>query len=90
MIIEGLLSLVRNLLELLLAPIQIPDLPESVQGVISQAMTYLLDGLGIFCAFTHYQFLITLLALVIIIDASMLIYKFVRWVLKKVPAAGIE
>lgn len=90
MIIEALLTLIKRLLELLLAPIQIPDLPDSVQSVISQAMTYLLDGLGIFAAFTHYQFLMALLALVIVIEAAMLVYKFVLWVLKKIPAAGIE
>ena len=90
MILEGLLTVIQKLLEVLLAPIQIPDLPPSVQDIITQAMTYLLDGLGIFAAFTHYQFLMALLAIVIIIEAAMLIYKFVLWILKKIPAAGIE
>lgn len=90
MIIEALLTLIKKLLELLLSPIQIPDLPDSVQSVITQAMAYLLDGLGIFAAFTHYQFLMALLALVIIIEVAMLVYKFVLWILKKIPAAGIE
>ena len=90
MILEGLLSVIQTLLEALLAPIHIPDLPATVENVISQAMTYLLDGLGIFAAFTHYQFLMALLAIVVIIEAAMLVYKFVLWILKKIPVAGIE
>lgn len=90
MILEGLLSVIQKLLEALLSPIHIPDLSSSVQNVITQAMTYLLDGLGIFAAFTHYNFLMSLLAIVIIIEAAMLVYKFVLWILKKIPAAGIE
>lgn len=90
MILEGLLAIVQKLLETLLSPINIPDLPSDVSAVITKAMTYLLDGLGIFAAYTHYQFLMALLAIVIIIDAAMLVYKFVLWILRKIPAVGID
>lgn len=90
MIIEGLLTIVKNLLELLLTPIDIPELPESVSTIIQQACTYFADGLGIFAAFTHFSYIMTLFAIVLVIDAAMLIYKFVRWVLQKIPMASIE
>lgn len=90
MILEGLLSVVQKLLTLLLTPINIPPLPENVQTVITQAMGYILDGLGIFAAFTHYQFIMSLVAIVLVIEAAFLLYKFVLWVLKKIPAAAIE
>lgn len=90
MIIEGLLSVVQKLLTLLLSPINIPSLPSNVQSVITQAMDYILDGLGIFAAFTHYQFIMALVAIVLVIEAAFLLYKFVLWILKKIPAAAIE
>lgn len=90
MIIESLLTIFSNLLELMLSPIDIPDLPSSVDSVLNQGIVYMSDGLGIFAAFTHYQFIMSLFAIVLIIDAAMLVYKFVCWVLKKIPMAGME
>lgn len=90
MIIEGLLSVVQKLLTLLLSPIDIPSLPSNVQSIITQAMGYIIDGLGIFAAFMHYQFVMALIAIVLVIEAAFLIYKFVLWILRKIPAAAIE
>lgn len=90
MIIEGFLNVIKSLLTLLFAPIDIPSLPDSVATVMSSGLSYLLDGLGIFAAFTHYQYIMALFAIVIAIDAAMLVYKFIMWILRKIPAAGIE
>lgn len=90
MIIEGLLNLLSSLLGLLLTPIDIPSLPPEVATTLSAMYGYLADGLGIFAAFTHFSFLITLFGIVIVIDVAMLLYKFIRWVLQKIPMAGIE
>lgn len=90
MIIEALLGLIQDLLELLLSPINIPDLPQNVSTAISTGFGYILDGLGIFAAFTHYQYLCTLLGIVIVIEVAMLVYKFVMWLLKKIPMASVQ
>lgn len=90
MIVSALLSLIKGLLSLLLKPIDIPELPSEVQSVFARALGYLSDGLGIFAAFTHYSYLMTLFGIVLVIQAAMLVYKFVRWVLKKIPMAGID
>lgn len=90
MIIEGLLSVIKKLLMLLLSPIDIPSLPLGVQEVITKGMNYIIDGLGIFAAFTHYQFIMALISIVLVIEAAFLIYKFVLWLLRKIPAALIE
>lgn len=90
MIIEGLLSVIKKLLTLLLSPIDIPSLPSGVQEVISKGMNYIIDGLGIFASFTHYQFIMALISIVLVIESAFLLYKFVLWLLRKVPAAAIE
>lgn len=90
MIIEGLLNLILWLLGLLMTPIDIPDLPQGVSEALSRMSVYLLDGVGIFAAFTHYQFLMALLVIVFVIDASLLLWKFIRWVIQKIPMGGME
>lgn len=90
MIITALLNLIQKLLDFLLSPIEIPQLPEGVEAVFSKALSYLADGLGIFAAFTHFDYIMTLFVTVIVIDSAMLVYKFVRWVLQKIPMAGIK
>lgn len=85
MIVEALLNLVKGLLILLLTPIQIPPLPEGVVTTLEAGTTYMIDGLSIFAAFTHYQYIFGLLAVVLIIQAAMLLYKFVMWIIKKIP-----
>lgn len=90
MIIEGLLNLILWLLGLLMTPIDIPDLPQGVSTALSYMYTYLADGAGILAAFTHYHFLMALLAIVFVIDAALLLWKFIRWVIQKIPMGGME
>lgn len=90
MIIEGLLTLFQRIIGLLLTPINIPSLPEGVQTVMQSVGTYITQGLGLIGAFVHLPFLLSLFAIVVIIDAAMLIYKFIVWVLRKIPMAGME
>lgn len=90
MIIEALLTLIHWLLDLLMTPIDIPSLPEGAQTALSRMYAYLADGLGIFAAFTHYQFIMALFAIVIVIDAALLVWKFIRWVIQKIPMGGME
>lgn len=90
MIVEGLLDLLYGLLDLLLRPIDIPDLPQGVEDVMQTAGSYITQGLGVVAAFTHLSYLTGLFAVVIVIEVAMLLYKFVRWVLQKIPMAAVE
>lgn len=90
MIIEGLLSLIYNLLSLLMTPIDIPDLPSEASTVMSQAAVKLSEGAGILAAFCHYSYIISLVTIIIVIDAALLVWKFIRWILQKIPMAAVE
>lgn len=87
MIVEALLNLVHWLLSLLLTPLHIPELPSGVAAVLSSGLTYLLDGVAIFAALTHYQYILALFSAVLVIQAAMLLYKFIRWLLQKLPVS---
>ena len=56
----------------------------------SDFMEYLQTGLQILAVYTHLEYLLVLIGIVVLIDAAMLIYHFVMWVLKKIPMLGIE
>ena len=60
MIIEGLLTLIYNLLSLLTMTIDIPVLPAQVYTYMDQYFGYLESGLGIVAAYTHLGYLVTL------------------------------
>lgn len=90
MLVSSLLNFLLWLLGLLLTPIDIPDLPENVSTVIAWAMDHLMNGLSIFAAFTHFSYIMILFGIVVVIDAAMLIYKFVMWILRKIPMVSIE
>lgn len=87
MIVNALLRLVYWLLSLLMSPLHIPSLPSGVSSVLASGLTYLLDGVAIFAAFTHYQYLMGLFSAVLVIQAAFLLYKFIRWLLQKLPVS---
>lgn len=87
MIVAALLNLVSGLLGLLLSPLHIPALPEGVSSAMSSGMSYVRDGLTLVAAYTHWDFLCALFVAAIAIEAAMLVYKFVMWIIKKIPVS---
>lgn len=90
MIVEALLRLIYWLFDLLLTPIEIDSLPDNVQTVLTTLISSVESGLGILAAYTHLGYLLTLFSVVIGIDVAMLLYKFIRWIIQKIPMASIE
>lgn len=90
MIIKALMTLLYNVFSALTSAIHIPQLPDELHSFISDFMEYLQTGLQILAVYTHLEYLLVLIGIVVLIDAAMLIYHFVMWVLKKIPMLGIE
>ena len=90
MIIEGLLNVIKSLLTLLLSPIDIPSLPNDVPIIIQTALGYITDGLGLAAYLTHWSYIRTLVIASLAIEGAMLLYKFILWILKKIPMAAVE
>ena len=68
----------------------IPPMPDQVQDVLDQALSYITPGIGILACYCDIDYLFVLFGVILAVDAGVLIYKLVMWVLKKIPAAGIE
>ena len=90
MIVEALMNLLYGLLEWLTAPFNIPLLPPEVSEILRTVLDYLKVGFGILANYTHLDYLFTLFGIVLAFDAGLLGYKFVMWVLRKIPVLGIK
>lgn len=90
MIIKGLMTLLYNVFSALTSAINIPQLPEEVHTFLSEFLEYMNTGLQILAVYTHLEYLVTLIGIVVLIDVALLLYHFVMWVLKKIPMLGIE
>ena len=90
MIIEALMNVIYMLFELLTSPISIPSLPVGVQDVITGALDFISVGVAFLANYCDIGYLVTLFGVILAVDAGMLIYKFVMWVLKKIPMIGIQ
>lgn len=92
MIIEKVLDVIYNLFDLMLV-FDLPSMPSSVSSYISDVIGYVTSGINLLSGFIGSSAVVycsTLLIVVISIESTYLIYKFVMWILKKIPFLGIE
>ena len=90
MIIEALMQVVFVLFELLTSPISIPSLPDEVHSFLNSALVYLENGISILSNYVDLSYLSILIGIVLAVDAGLLIYKLVMWIIRKIPMLGIE
>lgn len=90
MIVKMLLDLVFNVFSFLTAAINIPSLPDGVLAVLSSALSYIQVGAGVLASYTHLDYLFILLGIVIAVEVGVLLYRFVMFILRKIPMLGIE
>lgn len=89
MIIESLLNAVYWLMDKLMF-FNIPNLPDEVYGHIDTAFTYISAGAGVVANYTPLPYLMTLFGVILAVDAGILVFNFVMWVLRKIPMLGIS
>lgn len=89
MILKLLNDIVYGLVWLLTAPMNIPSLPDGVNGVLETSLEYIGTGIGIIGAYIDIGYLLALFGVIIAIDAGLLLYKLVMWVIKKIPV-GVQ
>lgn len=90
MLIEILCNMILAVLRVLLLPIQIEGLPEDVRTVFATLVAYLIDGSRVVCAYIHVPYISALLAFVIALSALVNGWRFIKWVIRKIPFINIE
>lgn len=90
MLVQGVLNLIAGLFRLLLLPLRLAQMPQSVSDVVQDVIGYLIQGVAILQAYTHFSFLFLLFSFCLAVEALYLGYHFVLWVLRKIPFFGID
>ena len=92
MILEALLSIVRAFVVLLLTPINFPSLPEAVTNILlDQTFTGAISsGFSIIASYTHWSFISGLFLSVMAFRVIELLYKWICWVLRKIPVLNVR
>lgn len=70
--------------------IEFPELAPQVTSVVDALIYYLGQGMDIVWLFVPKTITITLMSLAIAIEVIVLGYKFIMWILRKIPMAGID
>lgn len=90
MLIQGVLNLIAGLFRLLLLPIRLASMPDTVSDIIQDVIGYLIQGVAIVQTYTHFAFLFALFTFCAAVEALYLGYHFVMWILRKIPFLGID
>lgn len=70
--------------------IQFPTLAGQVSSILDALIFYLGQAMSIVWLFVPEQITVTLMTLAVGVEVVVLGYKFVMWILRKVPTAGID
>lgn len=89
MIIQLLLNLIYTVLDKMLI-FTIPSLPTEVQTYIDTLFEYLVTGASIVANYTPFAYIMTLFGIILAIDVGLNVYKFVMWILKKIPMISVS
>lgn len=89
MLFQGLLDLILWIFDIILDDLDFPNWVGD-STIIAQFLAYIASGVEIVATYTHFTYLLTLLGLVIAIDTFFMAYKFVMWVLRKLPFVNIS
>lgn len=90
MIIEALMQVVYLIFAALTSVISIPALPEGVTSFMSEFLLYLQMGLGLLANYCDLGYLLTLFGVVVAVDVGIMLYKFVMWIIRKIPMLGLS
>ncbi len=90
MIVLILITAFLGLIAAYLLIIVFPGLAPAVTSALDAIVYYLGQAMGIVWVFVPQTITVTLMTLAVAIEVIVLGYKFVMWILRKIPMAGIE
>lgn len=90
MLIEALLSHWVSIFDMFFGAVNIPPLSDDVRAIMEQIMQYIRSGMELLGNWTHLPYLLSLFGIVVVVDAAILVYNIVMWIIKKIPMAGMS
>ncbi len=90
MLVESLLDLMFDVFCFFFGDVSVPDFPDEVLNVLLSIEEYLSSGLAFVAAYTHLPYLLTLFSIALVVDAVILTYRIVMWILRKIPLISVS
>ena len=90
MVIKLCMQLVLWIMGLIFQGLSLLPLPDNIYDIMDTIWEYIAEGASVVAAYTHYQYLLLLLSFVISFSLLLNGYRFVMWVLRKIPFWGID
>ena len=69
---------------------RIPQLPDGVTSYLDTLFDYLVTGASLLANYTPLSYMLILVGVIISVDVALYVYKFVMWILRKIPMLSIE
>ena len=88
MIIKLLFSLITGIIGII--PFEIPSFPIDVASYLETFKGYIFQGIGFIKFFLPWSYCVLLLKIVLGIIIALELYKFVMWILRKIPMLGMK
>jgi len=88
MIVEGLFYTILTILSALMSVINLPVMPEGVRNILTTFVGYLATGIALVANYIDIEYLLVLFGVVMAVDGGVLIYKFVMWIIRKIPVSS--
>lgn len=88
MIIKGLFTIITFLIGLI--PFNIPSFPDDISSYLATFQGYIIDGIGFIKFFLPWSYVVVLLRILLAIIIALELYKFLMWVLRKIPMLGMK
>lgn len=90
MIIKGLFELIFVLLNVVFAPINLPQLPTAMQDIVNSLIDIMLGSFGMLLWFVDIEVLRFLIPVAIVIANFERVWNLIMFILRKIPFLGIE
>lgn len=90
MIIKGIFELVYTMLNIVLTPINLPQLPDGIQSIFDELLQIMIDSVGLLGVFLDFSVVKWLIPIVIAVANFEKIWNMIMFILRKIPFLGIE
>lgn len=88
MIVEGIFYAILKILSALMSVINLPGMPDGVRDLLITFTGYLTTGIALVANYVDVEYLLTLFAIIMAVDGGILVYKFIMWIIRKIPVSS--
>lgn len=90
MIPKYCIEAIIDLFDLLLGTVSALPLPNTITEYLGTGVSYIVSGMRWVACYIDVGYIMSLLAVVIAVDAGLYLYKFGMWIIKKIPFLGVN